>query len=189
MNSNFVFLQSYFNVTEDTFLLLNKISKVRTFKAHTAITKEGEVPSKIYLLTSGIMRVYMNSETGKEHNKNIFPPFSFVGSLTALINKSPSKLTYETLTECHAVEIDFEDLMNLCRTNLKVSNLYNSILEYVFTSYEKRQLDFLSLDATQRYLKLRKRIPKIDELIPQYQIASYLNITPVQLSRIRKNLR
>lgn len=189
MNKNFNFLKSYFDVTEDTFLLLNEISKRKTFKANTAIAKVGKKPCKIYMLTSGIIRVFMISEAGKEHNKNIFSPISFVGSLTALTNNAPSELTYETLTECNVIEIDFGDLMQLCKTKLKVSNLYNRILEYVFSSYEKRQLEFLSLDATQRYLNLRKRISKIDDLIPQYQIASYLNITPVQLSRIRKNLR
>ena len=45
------------------------------------------------------------------------------------------------------------------------------------------------MDATQRYLKLCKKIPDIESLIPQYQIASYLGITPVQLSRIRKKMK
>jgi hypothetical protein len=44
------------------------------------------------------------------------------------------------------------------------------------------------MNATERYLSLRKQIPNIDNLIPQYQIATYLSITPVQLSRIRNNL-
>jgi len=46
----------------------------------------------------------------------------------------------------------------------------------------------MSLNATQRYLNLRQCIPNIDDLIPQFQIASFLNITPVQLSRVRKKL-
>ena len=54
--------------------------------------------------------------------------------------------------------------------------------------YERRSLELMSLNATERYLNLRKRIPNIDELIPQFQIASFLNITPVQLSRVRKKL-
>ncbi|MGB6268061.1 MAG: hypothetical protein WBF67_03545 [Olleya sp.] len=41
------------------------------------------------------------------------------------------------------------------------------------------------MNAKGRYLKLREKIPNIDNLIPQYQIAAYLSITPVQLSRIR----
>jgi hypothetical protein len=46
----------------------------------------------------------------------------------------------------------------------------------------------MTLNATESYIKLRKQIPDIDSLIPQYQIASYLSISPVQLSRIRKKL-
>lgn len=188
MNPNYVFLNSHFGVTEDTFKLLQGISRFKELKKHDTVAKVGEVPSKIYMLTSGIMRVYMNAESGKEHNKNIFSPISFVGALTALIKNEPSKLTYEALTDCKLIELDFADLMHLCNTNLKISRLYNRVLEAVFTSYEKRQLELLSLDATQRYFKLRERIPNIDKLIPQYQIASYLNITAVQLSRIRKQL-
>ena len=188
MNPNFVFLKKNFNITDDAFLKLKNISKVKHLKKNTAIAKVGEIPSKVYMLTSGIARVYLNAECGKEYNKNIFSPMSFVGSLTAIVRNIPSILTYETLTDCTMIELDFHKVRKLCRTNLEVSNLYNSILEYVFALYEKRQLEFLTLDATERYLKLQQRIPEIDKLIPQYQIASYLNITPVQLSRIRKKL-
>ncbi len=188
MNPNFVFLNSFVDISEDTF---NKLSKLSTFKritANTIVTRTGETPTKYYFLVSGLMRAYLNSETGKEYNKNIFSPISFVASFTALINKKPSKLTYETLTDCKVYEFDYNKIMNLCETDLSVSLLYSRILERVFIGYEKRNLELLTLDATQRYIKLRKQIPNIDDLIPQYQIASYLSITPIQLSRIRKNL-
>jgi hypothetical protein len=55
--------------------------------------------------------------------------------------------------------------------------------------YEKRQLELISMDAKQRYLTLINEIPEIETLIPQYQIASYLSVTPVQLSRIRKKIK
>ena len=77
----------------------------------------------------------------------------------------------------------------LCKKDINISNLYAKVLEYTFIAYEDRNLDLMILSGTKRYLKLRRQIPEIDELIPQYQIASYLNITPVQLSRIRKSLQ
>jgi len=61
-------------------------------------------------------------------------------------------------------------------------------LEYVICQNDVRHKELLSMNATERYLSLRKQIPNIDNLIPQYQIATYLSITPVQLSRIRNNL-
>ena len=140
------------------------------------------------MLISGVMRAYISTESGKQYNKKLFVPKSFVGPLTAIITKRPSKLTYETLTECKVIETNFETFLGMCKTDIQLSNLYNKVLENIFMEYERRSLELMSLNATERYLNLRKRIPNIDELIPQFQIASFLNITPVQLSRVRKKL-
>ncbi|GAA4882540.1 Crp/Fnr family transcriptional regulator [Flaviramulus aquimarinus] len=189
MNPNLVFLNSFLDVSEETFSKLAKISSYKKLEPGVLISKPGEVPNKIYMLTSGMMRAYLSDEKGKEFNKNFFMPFSFVASLTALIQKQASTLTYETLTECKVYELNFNDIQDLCKKDISISNLYNRILEHVFIRYEERQLELISMDATKRYLKLRKKIPDIDKLIPQYQIASYLSITAVQLSRIRKKIK
>ncbi|TGV01574.1 Crp/Fnr family transcriptional regulator [Flavivirga rizhaonensis] len=188
MNPNVIFLNSFLDVSEETFEKLASISTFRKLEKGYQIDKPGEVPDKIYMLISGMVRAYLSSEKGKEYNKNFFMPFSFVGSLTALIKKKPSKLTYETLTECKVYELNFEEITRLCAEDIHISNLYNKVLERVFIKYEERQLEFISMDATERYLRLRKKISGIDDLIPQYHIASYLSITPVQLSRIRKKI-
>tara|TARA_R110000868_G_scaffold132182_11_gene342798 strand:- start:2190 stop:2777 length:588 start_codon:yes stop_codon:yes gene_type:complete len=188
LNKNFDFLNSFINVSEETFTKLQNIATFKVFDAHTEIAKTGEICTKIYMLVSGLIRVYLRAESGKEYNKHLYTPISFVGPFTSLIKKTPSKLTYETLTDCEVYEICFADIVNLRKSDLTISNLYGNILEQVFIKDEKRQLELISLDATQRYLKLKKQIPNIDALIPQYQIASYLSITPVQMSRIRKNI-
>lgn len=78
--------------------------------------------------------------------------------------------------------------MGLCETNSKLKALYTKVLEYLYIKYEKRLVESISLNATERYLELQKQIPDVNTLISQYHIASYLGITPVQLSRIRKKL-
>lgn len=189
MNPNLVFLNSFLDVSEETFFKLEKIAVYKKLKAGELIARPDEVPSKIYMLISGMMRAYLSSENGKEFNKNFFMPFSFVGSLTALIQNQPSKLSYETLTDCSVYEVNFSDVAELCKNDINISNLYNRVLEHVYIKYEERQLEFISMDAKARYMSLRKKIPDIDDLIPQYQIASYLSITPVQLSRIRRRIK
>jgi len=188
MDRNLAFLNSFVDTSEDAFLKLQKISTFNELEANTIITKEGEIPSKVYMLVSGIMRAYINTESGKQYNKKIFSPTSFAGALTAMIKNKPSKLSYATLTTCKVFEVDFTKFMQLCKTDVNIANLYIKILENVFMQYERRSLELMSMNATQRYLKLRKRIPNIDDLIPQFQIASFLSITPVQLSRIRKKM-
>ena len=184
-NKNFNFLNSISPVSEALFVKLQQISAFKRYAKDEIVTDFCEVPSKAYLLVDGVMRAFMQDDKGKEYNKNIFTPMSFVASFTSLVYKQPSKLCYQALTNCKTFEIDFQVFVNICKEDIQASLLYSRILERVFVTYEKRNLELLSLDASQRYEQLKKRIPHIDSLIPQYQIASYLNITPVQLSRIR----
>lgn len=189
MFDNDEFNSSFGHIPEDTFLKLKGISEFKKIDANMQLDELGKVPSKVYLLISGVMRCYVTSESGKEFNKRFFFAMDFAGSLTALIKNAPSEIVYETITQCTLYEIDYKELREMCTTDIVVSNLYTSMLEKVFMRYEKRQLELISLNASQRYLKLKSDIPEIDKLVPQYHIASYLSITPVQLSRIRKKLK
>ena len=189
MNPNLVFLNSFLDVSDETFSKLTSIAKYKKLEAGELIAKPGEIPTKIYMLVSGMMRAYLSSENGKEYNKNFFMPSSFVGALSALIHNKPSRLTYETLTECKVYEINFSAFVELCKHDLNISNLYCKILEHIYLKYEERQLELISMDAKARYQAILKKNPNIEELIPQYQIASYLSITPVQLSRIRSTIK
>jgi CRP-like cAMP-binding protein len=188
MDSNYNYLNSFVNLNKDIFVQLQKIAVKKTIEPHTYLEKKGVKPNKIYLLADGIVRVFLLLDNGKEINKNLFFPISFVASLTALIKEEASTLNYQTLTTCTVYELDFNTVKEFMKTHESVKDLYLKILENVYVNYEARQLELASLDATERYLKLRKQYPNIDNLIPQFQIASYLNITPVQLSRIRKTL-
>lgn len=188
-NPNFDFLKSKFDVSQDTFQILSNISTKKIIKSGDHTIKQGGTSNKLYFLTSGLMRSVRVSEKGKEYTKNIYSPISFVGPLSSILTKKPSFLTYEALTDCKVYEVDFKEFFNLTKTVIEISNLYNRILEYLFLIYEKKQFESISLNATERYQLLKSKIPNIDEQIAQYQIASYLNITPVQLSRIRKDLK
>ncbi|MCB0382760.1 MAG: Crp/Fnr family transcriptional regulator [Psychroserpens sp.] len=188
-NPSFDFLKSKFNVSKEAFFILKNIATRKILKSREKTIDQGGMSSKLYFLTSGLMRSVRVSELGKEYTKNIYSPISFLGPLSSILTQKPSLLTYEALTDCVVYEIDYYDFLKLTQTTIEISNVYNRILEYLFLIYEKKQFESISLNATERYQLLKTRIPDIDRQIPQYQIASYLNITPVQLSRIRKDLK
>lgn len=187
-NNNQVFLDKFVEVSEEAFLELQYISEFKKLEAGTQIVKLGEVPSKMYMLRTGIIRCYLSTESGKEFNKSFYLPTCMVASLTALLKGTPSIFVFETVTECKLYEVDYIKFKKLCAKKPKVNQLYTRVLESVYIKYEKRLVELISLDATERYIELQSQIPEVDELIPQYHIASYLGITPVQLSRIRKKL-
>lgn len=188
-NPGFDFLKSNFNVSKETFVILKNLSTKKTLTSGDKTIAQGGMSNNLYILSSGLMRSVRISERGKEYTKNLYSPISFVGPFSSILTKKPSLLTYEALTDCIVYEVDYEDFFKLTQTVIEISNLYNRVLEYLFLIYEQKQFESISLNATERYQLLKSRIPDIDKQIAQHQIASYLNITPVQLSRIRKELK
>ena len=188
MNPIIAFINSFGNVSDDMLIELKKISIYRKIESNQQIVKLNEVPTKLYILLSGVIRCYLSSESGKDYNKSFYLPISFLGSLTALIKSKPSLFVFETLSACEVYEVDYKKFMDLCKENSGINTLYSKVLEAVYMKYENRLMDLIALDAKGRYVELRKQVPMVETLIPQYHIASYLGITPVQLSRIRKKL-
>lgn len=166
---------------------INLLQK-KELKKSDKIVNIGEVAENFFLLTKGVVRSYFTHKNGKEHTRTIYTPFTTTGALSSLILKKPSDLDYECLTDCELFYGNFHDFRKLTSKDIHFANQYSKILEKILLRIESRVFDLSVLNATQRYLKLKKDIPDIENLIAQYHIASYLNITPVQLSRIRKEI-
>ena len=172
----------------DSLTKFKELMNLKKLQKGVILCDLNEVPSNFFILKSGIVRAFIIDEKGKERTRTLFTPISTTGSLRALILNEPSTSTYECLTDCEIYEGNFSHFIALTKTNHEFSQFYNKILEKIFIVVEKRITELSTLDATERYLKLKNDVPNIDNLIQQYHIASYLNITPVQLSRIRKEI-
>ncbi|APZ46606.1 hypothetical protein BW723_10010 [Polaribacter reichenbachii] len=169
----------------DSFLQL--ASKVE-FKKNEFLIKFNEVAINFYIIKTGIVRSYIVDEKGKEYTRSFFTLGKPTGSLNSLLSKEPSKLAYECLTDCTLYKINYNNFMTLTKTDIGLANLYSRLLEYVFFLMESEIYNLAILDASERYLKLKREIPDIENIIAQYHIAAYLNISAVQLSRIRKKM-
>ncbi|TXD52044.1 MULTISPECIES: Crp/Fnr family transcriptional regulator [unclassified Polaribacter] len=182
------FINNFHVLPADSYKNFYKLTELKKFSNKEILAKYGETPKDLFILKSGIVRSYYTDEKGKEYIRSLFTPFSATGALGALILDKTSDLSYDCLTDCELYAINFKDLKLLALKDKDIAYMYASALESVFLLLESRIYDLTVLNATMRYDQLKKVIPDIENLIPQYHIASFLNISPVQLSRIRKEL-
>ncbi len=83
---------------------------------------------------------------------------------------------------------NFADLVKLYAKFHDLESLGRKIAEFYFLEKEEKEIEMALLDADKRYLIMRERFPTLEATVPQYYIASYLGISPTQLSRIRRKL-
>jgi len=181
-------IRKIYPISKNSSKQLKGIFKEKKFKKKAPLSFKNHISTKFYIVKSGILRSYITDDKGKEFIKFIYTKHSVVGAFSSLIRKKEKNVIIDCLTNCDLIEVDFAEFKNLANSNQEILQLYNNLLELLFIKLENRFYELSSLNATQLYLKFKKDNPGIENLIPLYHIASYLNITPVQLSRIRKDL-
>lgn len=147
--------------------------------------REGETGERLAFLQEGLLRSYYISPKGQEYNKHFFTAGSFVVPVTSLVTGQPSPVYIGALEDSNILVASYKDLEALYAEHLHLNILGRKLVEFGWIGKERRETQLIMLDATARYQAFLIEFPGLEQRIPQYQIASYLGITPVQLSRIR----
>ena len=161
--------------------------KSRQIEKNTIYSNKNSYSKKIGFLSKGIMRIYDIDEKGQQWNKVFLSTPSLLIGNPNIDEKSIHYL--ETITPCEVVEFPIAFIKEHLNKNPKLRELQTKILLHLFEKKSKREYDFLTLTAKERYLKCLKEYEHIIAEIPQFHIASYLGITPTQLSRINTSFK
>jgi CRP-like cAMP-binding protein len=185
-------LKLYFNnislLTEQTLEKILPMFRQETLAKNQFFIKENEIAHKIGFLETGVIRAYFTNNEGKEYNKQFFVGHSVIGAYSSLLTAKPNLIAQQALTDCVIYTYNYADLISLFDTHQDLERLARKMAEYYFLEKERKEIEIVLLDATQRYKIFQKEFPTLEQLISQYHIASYLGISATQLSRIRHRL-
>jgi len=151
--------------------------------------KVGEPATEIAFILDGALREYFLTLEGLEFNKAFVFSGEFTGSLFDLMSDDVSTASVQAVKPCLMLVAPFLVMHRLYDQYDCFQRLGRIIIEGLFLKKARREYEFLTMDAQARYLALIEQYPKLENELPQYQLASYLGITPVALSRIRTQLK
>lgn len=150
----------------------------------------GDNVTDFYFLIEGLARYYYISDEGKEFNKSFAEkPGHLLSSISSVSNPNETSPFYvETLSSFTALKIPYSAILELSYEHKQWHDWLLRMYEKLVVKKERRESDFLLLDAQGRYEKFLQEYDMIEKVVPNYHIASYLGITEVALSRIRKQM-
>ena len=141
------------------------------FQKGDTILKEGNVCNALYFVEKGMVRQYYY-----KNKKDVTEHFSFEG---------PSRLIVEALEATTLYAIPYDILLGLMVRNQEMEMLYRKILEHVAISSQEHADSQRFENASERYERLLREKPEIILRAPMVHIASFLQMTPETLSRVR----
>lgn len=166
---------------------LASAAAVERVKQGEMLVRVGELPTSVIFLIEGIVRGYIVDEAGRE----MTDCFAFEqGDVLVGCNgfNGPSLINFEALTDCSILRVPCAALMQMLQTYPEMLLAYsNSLSEALNRHWQIKRV--LYQPAMQRYLWFLKSYPGLIDVICNKHIASFLGITPVSLSRLRRILR
>ncbi|MDC6385812.1 Crp/Fnr family transcriptional regulator [Flagellimonas taeanensis] len=183
-------LRTFFNsitpISKESWNKLESLFIQKELKKGDNFIDDGQVAKEIGFLESGILRGFYRNDEAIEYNKHFFIGPCFIGGYASLITGRPNQIVQQALTDCKIQVAKFTEIQKLYDTCPDIERAARILAEQFFVQKEQREIEIVLLDADKRYQIFQNNFPQLEQQIPQYHIASYLGITPTQLSRIRK---
>lgn len=189
INSEFLKqINSYYPLSEETSEALMNICSEERYKKNELLLEAGNMARFYYFIKSGLIGYYTTDDEGNNIYKIFFEENSFVASTAAIIKNEPSDFSIIALEDCSVIKYPVKAFRELLEKHHDLALFHLRYLEKNWVvKKEPLEVSLKFETAKQRYLLLIENKHLYDRL-KQHHIASYLGITPTQLSRIKKEI-
>ena len=189
INHKFVELfRQTFTFTEEEFALFLSYFTVKTITKKDYYLRAGECCHSKAYLNKGCARNFVLDEQG--HERILFFAFEdwWLGDFDSYYSGKPGTNYIQLLEDSELLVISKENFQKAEKEIPKLTQWYSFKMLRSASASRNRIEEMKTLSAEERYLKLIENQPHIFQRIPLQHIASYLNIEPQSLSRMRNRL-
>ncbi|HOY42515.1 MAG: Crp/Fnr family transcriptional regulator [Chitinophagales bacterium] len=184
-------LINYFNqimpLTTEEITAISETMTIKSYKKGSILLREGETSSEAYFVLEGCVRQYYLVD-GSEKTNNFFTEEQWVVSIKSISQGIPSDHYIDCCTDVKLVVGNRKKEDALYKQFPKLESISRKVMEKIFSEQQEIMAAYLNDTPEQRYLKLLEKRPDLFQIVPQFQIASYIGVKPESLSRIRKRL-
>jgi CRP-like cAMP-binding protein len=160
-----------------------------TYRKGEQLEREGEPARWFAFVENGCFK-YVTRGISDGRNHLIW--FSFEGEFVAdypcVLSGKPSLATIEAMMSCRVWRVSGEELLQFFRRDIKSMELRAVIGEHMLNQFKARYQDFHRATPHERYNQLLSRCPGIVDMLDLQDIASFLNVHPNTISKIRRNI-
>jgi CRP-like cAMP-binding protein len=158
----------------------------RIYSRKSIIHEVGTIPNEIYFILNGILRVKLIDKKGEEHTVHFSSENQFVADYSAYLQFLPAQYSLESISDLDVIVLP-RAAIDWGYSNLaEGQKLGRLIAEFYFIYQDNRINNLYNRTPSERYQAIKNVFPDIHNRVPQHMIASYLGITPVHLSRLKK---
>lgn len=182
-------MQQMIRISEDELNDFLRPAIIKTFKRQETISRPNAIPNEIFFINKGLIRVLITDNEGMEHTIHFALENQFIADYSNYIQQQPSLYSLQALEETEVVVLPRSAIEWGYIHLTEGQKMGRLIAEFYFIYQDDRIKNMYARTPKERYDNITDVFPNIHNRVPQHMIASYLGITPVHLSRLKKEDR
>ena len=168
--------------------MVSRFGRPATVSRGEHLFRQGDKSRDLYVVKDALLKGYYLTEDGQERIKSFLMGGDVIGSLSALKGDGACSFSLVCLEPGTVIAVDFDALHAASQGDAVLGAAVAEFLIAFGMKKEQREYELLCLSAEDRYRRLRETRPELLQRVSQADIALYLGITPVGLSRIKKRV-
>lgn len=186
---NSIHKQTGINVNADAVSnLMDKATAISFAKGELIPTADEYGRGYIYYMIDGIARCCIIDKDGNDVTKFFNVEGQFLMAENIFMENIDMQI-FEALENCRMLRAYAYDIKAAIDEEPSFAEIYVRSLEQAVSYKIFRENSLMMQTAAERYISFKAHYPSLEVRVPQYCIASYLNITPESLSRIRRAIK
>lgn len=181
------YLNKFPKYTPEVFEMVEPFLSKKTVEPGEYLLRHGKVCRSVVFIEEGLLRLYYLDD-GKEVTKYFCRENNITTAYNSLVTQSESELAIQAVESSRLLVLPYDALQELYKRDWFWQQVGRLVVESEFLSSERHNRSLRDLSATDRYLQLLDDDPELFQRVPLNYLATYLQITPETLSRIRKKI-
>ena len=162
--------------------------KIRKLLPRQYLVQQGDICRHESYVCKGFLRSFYMDERGNDHTLHFAMEDWWISDSTSFHLQVPATRNIVALEASILLQIEKDDLEQLYKDIPAFERFWRILEQKGGIAQDQRILNAISMTGAERYEALIAKYPTLEQRMPQRYIASYLGITPVFLSQIRKQL-
>lgn len=182
-------LDKFITITEEEYGSIISFFKILEVKKKQNLMLDGEVCRQMYFVNKGCLRKFFVNEKGVEQTTEFAIENWWITDTFAFERQIPTNFSIQAVEHSSILVIDLQHQELLLQKHPVMERYFRMIYQRAYAASERRIRYLYEMSREELYMHFSTLYPWFIQRIPQYLIASFLNLTPEYLSEIRAKLR
>ncbi|QES87952.1 Crp/Fnr family transcriptional regulator [Rhizosphaericola mali] len=178
-------IQKFIPFSENDWLEASKYFTIISAKKKEILLREGQICRSHYFVAAGCIRMYFIDKKGMEKTVQFGLENWWLADYFSFMHQEPSDFFIQSVLKSELWTLTPSAETEILDKHPSLEKYFRIVHQTAHAASQRRNKEFYAMSKEEIFYQFSQSFPDFVQSVPQYMLASYLDITPEYLSELR----